>query len=389
MIKRKIEAQLKKASQQFGVVSVTGPRQSGKTTLVKKMFPHHEYINLENPAHLQAISDDPLSIISERKTGLIIDEVQKYPELLSYIQTEIDQSFKPGKFIITGSQNLLLSNKVNQSLAGRVAVLTLLPLNLAELNFSNKSHEIDFRKLILDGFYPGLQSKKLDRKLFYSSYINTYVERDVRSLSNVGDLTNFQRFLQILGGRVGQLLDLSSIGNDLGVSYKTVDAWISILEASYIAFRLQPYYKNYGKRVIKSPKIYFYDVGLASYLLGIDSAMELKNHFAIGALFENLVIADLLKTKFNCVSSSKLYFWRDSKGHEIDLLVDRGSDKLLLEIKSGQTYHGDFLKNIDFFKKITDEKVKSYLLYNGEMKQKIKDTQLTSLGSLGVVSRLV
>ncbi len=365
IIKREITNKLKQASKQFGVVSLTGPRQSGKTTLVKNIFKKHKYINLEDFSALKYIMEDPKGFIKGIKGGIIIDEIQLYPELLSYIQLDIDENFVPGKFIITGSQNLLLSEKISQSLAGRVAVLLLLPFSFSEIK-NKKFSIVDINKIILDGFYPGYITRIIDRGLFFNSYIQTYIERDVRLLKNIGDLTNFRRFLAIIAGRIGQILNMSSIANDIGVDSKTINNWISILEASYIIFRLPPYYKNYGKRIIKSPKLYFYDTGLATYLLGIDSIRELSTHYMRGNLFENFVISEILKFKSNHLSSSQLYFWRDKSGREIDLLIVNGQEEIIMEIKAGQTFKSEFSKSIEFYSKLTHNKLKKFVIYNGD-----------------------
>ncbi len=375
IVKRDILKKLKKAARSFGVVSITGPRQSGKTTLAKYAFPKHDYVNLEDPITLSKIKDDPKAFISSVRKGVIIDEIQRFPELLSYIQVSIDEKYKAGKFILTGSQNLLLSNKISQSLAGRVAVLTLLPFSLNEV-LTNKLRKPNVDSLILNGFYPGKLVRRISRALYYASYLETYIERDVRTLRNIGDLSNFKRFLSILAGRIGQILNLTSIANDIGVTHKTIAAWISILEASYIIFRLPPYYKNFGKRLIKSPKIYFYDTGLASFLLEIDSIKELKNHFARGQLFENFIIADFLKAKYNMLSSSNLYFWRDKTGHEIDLLISTGVKTLLMEIKSNASYHSEYLKNIEFYRSVSDEKTDAFVVYKGNSIGSVKQTQI-------------
>ncbi|MBD3366351.1 DUF4143 domain-containing protein [candidate division WWE3 bacterium] len=387
MIKRSITPYLKKAAKEFGVVSLTGPRQSGKTTLVKDTFPNHQYVNLENLVELNAIREDPASFINNVEGGIIIDEVQKYPELLSYIQVSIDEDFKPGKFIITGSQNLLLSEKVSQSLAGRVAVLTLFPLTIDEMQ-DHKILPTDYREALLKGFYPGLHDKKQDVRTYYSGYVRTYVERDVRNIKNIGDLASFERFLQLLAGRVGQLVNLTQLGNVAGVSHKTVEAWLSILEASYIIFRLQPYYDNFGKRIIKSPKIYFTDVGLLAYLLGIDSVKELQNHFALGGLFENMVVMDLYKQKLNIGSSSKVYFFRDSSGNEVDLLLDKGSEITPIEIKSSATFNTEFLGGLRYFKGLESEQFKvgnGFVVYTGDMESDFSDNSLVNWRSIGEI----
>ena len=364
MINRNIESKIKDASRKVGVISIMGPRQSGKTTLAKKVFPKHIYYNLENIRTRERIAADPQEFLNEHKQGLILDEVQKYPELLSYIQVIIDEDYSPARFVLTGSENLLLSEKVTQSLAGRVAIFELLPLSIGELASRNLLSGI--YEQLLNGFYPRLYDQKLKPEDIYPDYVSTYVERDVRQIKNIGDLSNFQRFLQLAAGRVGQLLNLSGLANDVGVDSKTIDSWISILEATYIVFRFQPYYENFGKRVIKSPKLYFNDTGLLCYLLGIDNVAELKTHFAIGNIFENLVVAELSKQIKNTKSSSQLFFWRDRQGNEVDVLIKNGQNLYPLEIKLGSSFSTDYLNGINFWDKTNNRESQSKLIYTGE-----------------------
>ena len=377
MIQRTVTQKLIEASKQFAVVSVTGPRQAGKTTLCKATFPDHEYINLENLASAERIQADPISFINGTESGVIIDEIQKLPELLSYIQVAVDENFKPGQFIVTGSQNLLMSEKIGQTLAGRVATFNLLPLSIAELE-TEKLTSGNVDEQILKGFYPAIYERKQDADLFYSSYINTYVERDVRDLKQIGDLSQFRRFLQLISGRIGNLVNLSKIGNEIGLDHKTVNSWLSVLEASYVIFRLQPYYENFGKRAIKSPKLYFYDVGLASYLLGINTSKELSSHTSRGALFENMIILEFLKAQLATKASYQCYFWRDNKNHEIDLLIDLGSKKIPIEIKSSATFNKNFLKNINFLLQTTSNAADGAVVYAGEETGTIQGIQLVS-----------
>lgn len=384
MIKRDIQKEIEEAATGFGVVSITGPRQSGKTTLCKVMFPSYKYVNLENPAVLERIMYDPEGFLAGIEGGVIIDEIQKYPELLSFIQVSVDADYRPGKFIITGSQNLLLSDKISQSLAGRVAVITLLPLTSNELLTQNYLAD-NIESIILDGFYPGKFTRNIKRTLFYSSYLETYIERDVRELKNITSLTDFKRFLSVLAGRVGQLLNTSNIANDIGVTNKTIESWISILEASYIIFRLPPYFVNHGKRLIKSPKIFFHDTGLACYLLGIDSKSEFETHYARGTLFENFIVSEMLKSKFNKISSSNLYFWRDRKGHEIDLLIATGSSPILVEIKAGATYSSDYIKHLEYYKNLSLKDNKSYVVYTGDKQAVVKQNQIINWKDIDII----
>lgn len=378
MIKRNIAEEILRLKTKYPVISVTGPRQSGKTTLVKKLFKEYKYYNLENLDILASAQEDPKSFLQlNSKNKFIIDEIQKFPDLLSYIQTEVDKQDIPAQFIITGSQQFSLSEKISQSLAGRVANFTLLPLSINELEktkYFKKSH----LKLMLTGFYPRIYDKKVPFADYYRDYLFTYIERDVRQIKNIGSLTNFQRFLQLVAGRVGQLVNFSSLANDVGVSYKTIDSWLSVLEASYIIFRLQPYYKNFGKRLIKSPKIYFYDTGLVSYLLGINSIKELKNHFALGNIFENLIIADIAKQTYNARSNSKLYFWRDSR-NEVDLIIDQGGQKKAIEIKTTSTYSPTLTKGLRFWQNLKHQtKTQEYLVYTGKGRPLLKSVKIAN-----------
>lgn len=385
MIQRHIQHTLQQAAREFGVVSVTGPRQSGKTTLVRSLFSNYEYINLENISDRNILQADPKGFLDQISTGLIIDEVQRYPEILSYIQVHIDEHFCPGKFILTGSQNLLVSEKIGQSLAGRVAVLTLFPLTIEELQTAGY-REGNYQNAILKGFYPGLFDKKQTVRLFYTSYLQTYVERDVRSIKNIGDLSRFERFLQLLAGRIGQIINYHDLGNDVGVSYKTIESWLSVLEASYVVMRLQPYYRNFGKRLVKSPKVYFTDVGLAAHLLGIDSPEEMRSHFAMGLLFENMVVMDLYKQIQNRLSSSQLYFFRDNNRNEVDVVLDAGSTLTPIEVKAGATFNSDYLDGVTYFQNLHTENGPKhgpgYIVYTGDRETTIQDNHLINWKNL-------
>ena len=365
-IKRNIAQRLISLAQQFPAVAIFGPRQSGKTTLAKEIFKDYIYFSFEDLNNRFLVKTDPKAFLEKYKDipGLILDEVQHVPELLSYIQTHIDTYKKKGHFIITGSQNLLLSQSITQSLAGRIAILTLLPLSISELENSNTLPE-DLDKFLVEGAYPAIYADKVNAADWYSFYINTYVERDVRQVKNIGDLSLFQKFMKLCAGRIGQELNISSLANDLGLAGPTVKQWLSILEATYIIFLLQPYYKNFNKRVIKSPKLYFYDTGLAASLLGIDN----KNffaHYMRGPIFENLIISDFKKQYFNLGKQPNIYFWRDQSQYEVDCLID--SNKLIpVELKSGATYNTHFLDNFANFNEITETNPKdNILIYAGE-----------------------
>ncbi len=377
MIKRKITKKIEELSKKYPVILLVGPRQSGKTTLVKDIFKKYIYKNLENPDEKLLAKEDPRSFLDlggSRK--MIIDEIQEVPEIASYIQTEVDEQKQMSQFVLTGSQNFQISQTVSQSLAGRVANFELLPLSYNELITEYKIKSLN--EYILGGSYPGKYSKSIGSTDFYRDYISTYVSRDVRSLKNIGDLTNFQRFMNLLAGRVGQIVNMTSLANDVGVSVKTIDSWITVLKASYIVYRLQPYYENFGKRVIKSPKVYFYDTGLLCYLLGINSVEELKSHYAYGQIFENLIISEITKQIFNRRLNEKLYFWRDSNGNEVDLIIDKGLDKVALEIKSGRTFNKDMIHGLDYLYKFLAKKynLDTKLVYAGNQEQRVGEHEV-------------
>ncbi|MFC1790040.1 ATP-binding protein [Patescibacteria group bacterium] len=388
MIKRQLELKIKDQLTKFPVVAITGPRQSGKTTLAKILSPDYKYFNLEDISTKTLASSDPVSFINSIADKAIIDEIQKLPELLSQIQVKVDESKKMGQFVITGSESLLLSEKISQSLAGRVANNVLLPLSYEELKKSGKElKNIDSQ--ILRGFYPRIYSTNMTFSEFFPEYVNTYVEKDVRSLKNIGSLSLFEKFLQLLAGRAGQLLNLTSLANDVGVSHNTIESWVSVLEASYIIFRLKPYYKNLGKRVIKSPKVYFHDTGLLCYLLNIGSVDILKSHYAMGSIFENLIVNEVNKYIYNNKLRSKLYFYRDSNGNEVDLLIDSGAMILGIEIKASQTYSVDFLKGLRSFDTSNSGSIefKAFITYRGKHNQEINNIRLRNFVSLHEVLR--
>lgn len=365
MIYREAEKELQLLSAQFKAVAVTGPRQSGKTTLVKKVFKEKAYVNLENPDLRQFAREDPRGFLSNYPDGAILDEVQRVPELFSYLQQILDEKEQNGSFILTGSNNFLLNSNISQSLAGRVGYLFLLPLDIGEINpGANMSNQLIFK-----GGYPEIYQKDIDPKKYYDNYIRTYVERDVRLLKNITDLYTFERFLRLCAGRTGQLLNMSSLAADVGVDVKTIGSWLGVLEASFIAFRLYPYHENYNKRIVKMPKLYFYDTGLASALMGIEDVSQLTIHPLRGGLFENLVVVDFLKRLYNNGKQNNLYFWRDNIGNEVDLLIKKGANRYPVEIKSAQTISDEFFKGIRYWNKLTNTEG-GYLVYAGDMLQK-------------------
>jgi predicted AAA+ superfamily ATPase len=321
MIKRDIQQKIEVLSKAFPVIAITGARQTGKTTFLKYFFTGYKYYNLETPSTLAEIEADPKAFVHQQ-SHIIIDEIQRFPALFSYIQEVVDERKEMADFIISGSENLVISEKISQSLAGRVGYVKMFPFSFSELRSAEKLDD-DFKKQILNGFMPALYDREIPSTVYYDQYIATYLERDLRQLSAVHDLNLFRKFLALLAGRIGQLSNYVSLSNDVGVDVKTIERWISLLEASYLIFQLHPYYENYGKRFIKSPKIYFTDTGLACRLLGIDTVEKLESHYLIGNLFENMIVVDLLKEITNTYDSGQLYFFRDSNQNEVDVIIDK------------------------------------------------------------------
>jgi hypothetical protein len=366
MISRSLGKKILSMAKAFPVVSLTGPRQSGKTTLVRALFPHYAYVNFENLNDRAAVEEDPLRFLKTYAgKGVVIDEAQKLPELFSYLQVVVDESGEMGKFILTGSQNFLLLEKITQSLAGRVAVLHLMPFTINELDKAGLLED-ELDRLLFTGAYPVLYDRQVTAPDYYPSYIQTYIERDVRSIKNIGDLAAFQRFVRLCAGRTGQLLNLSGLGDELGISYKTVSSWISILEASFIVFLLKPHYKNFNKRIVKQSKLYFFDTGVLCSLLDIQTPDQLRSHYLRGNIFETFVVAEYIKQRFHAGARSNAYFWRDNTGHEIDMLIEEGSTFRAVEMKSGETLHADLFKGLDFFRKISGlSSDNCFLIYGG------------------------
>ncbi len=357
----------------FPIVALLGPRQSGKTTLVKHVFPKHTFVNLENPDLREFASKDPEGFLHEYENGhgLILDEIQYVPHILPYLQLIVDEKKRPGYFVITGSQNFLMNQAITQSLAGRVGILTLLPLSNSEL-IKNKLASKNSTEIILKGGYPRLYSDKFAPDELYPSYIQSYLERDVRQLVNIGNISTFQKFMQLCAGRIGQLLNINELATHCGIHRKTVEEWLSTLEASYILFLLKPYFRNYNKRIVKSPKLFFYDTGIACSLLNIRNTNDLTLSPFRGPLFENFIITDFMKQFYNQGIRPPLYFWRDLNGRiEIDCLIDLGSKQIPIEIKSGKTVISNFFKNLTAWNKLTQSKpANSYLVYAGALSQK-------------------
>jgi len=353
MIPRSLGDKIMALARSFPVISVTGPRQSGKTTLVKALFPEYAYVNLENIDDRSAAEEDPVRFLRfQSDRGKIIDEAQRVPALFSYLQGIVDDSSDMGKFVLTGSQNFLLLENITQSLAGRVAVCHLMPFGLPELERAGLLPD-DLDTMLYSGGQPVIYDRSVPPEDYFPSYIQTYIERDVRNIKNIGDLSTFQRFVKLCAGRVGQLLNLSSIGTELGINYKTVKSWISILEAGFIVFLLRPHHRNFNKRVIKQPKLYFYDTGLLCALLELQSADQLNAHYLRGNIFESFVVSEYMKMRHHAGLRPNAFFWRDHTGHEIDLLLEEGPHLKAVEIKSGETLNDAFFNGLRYFKKIS------------------------------------
>jgi len=374
MIPRMLAPKILQWSEQYPVVTLTGPRQSGKTTLTRALFPQHRYLSLEELDNRRFAREDPRGFIHELKGGAIIDEVQNAPDLLSYIQGEVDENDRPGRFVLTGSRQFEMMEKVSQSLAGRTAIARLLPFSFEETpGLTAESRAEDF---IFQGFYPRIYDRNLAPHEAYGFYLSTYLERDVRQISQVADLSVFEHFLQLCAGRCGQLLNSSGLSNELGITHPTVRKWISILEASHVVKLLQPWDANLGKRLVKSPKLYFIDTGLACHLLGIEAADQVKTHPLRGALFENLIVAEALKQRFHSGRSDNLYFFRDHQGHEVDLLLETAGACDTCEIKAARTIHPDFFKGLDAFEQIARCSRSRHLIYGGNQARTEHNTQI-------------
>ncbi len=380
MIQRQLIPKINELLSKYPIVSIMGPRQSGKTTLTKLLRPDYQYVSLENLSNRQFAQNDPQGFLSQYQNGVILDEVQYVPELFSYLQVFTDERNRTGEYILTGSQNFLLMEKITQSLAGRVAIFHLLPFSWEELK-NTPYQPTQWESYLVNGSYPRKLVNQIDATSFYDNYLSTYIERDVRQVKNILDLGLFQRFIQLLAGRIGQLFNQQSMGIELGLDNKTMNAWLSVLETSFIAYRLQPYYQNFNKRVVGTPKVYFYDTGLAAYLLGIKSTDDLNVHFAKGSLFENLIINELQKNVLNTGTRPRFYFWRDYSQNEVDLLIQDGLKLHAVEIKSGKTINNEFFKGLTYFKKIVPD-AQLHLIYGGDDYQKRSEATVMGVENL-------
>jgi uncharacterized protein len=352
MIKRDISPLVQSLARQFPVLTLTGPRQSGKTTLAKSLCPDKPYVSLEDPDIRLYAKEDPRGLLNDYREGAIFDEIQRAPDLPSYLQSMVDQDPRPGRFILTGSQQFELMTQVSQSLAGRTAILRLLPFTLAEARRAQgRLASTHFGEILRTGFYPRIYDQNLNPSKTLADYFATYVERDLRQLTAVHDLQQFERFVRLCAGRTGQLLNLQSLGNDAGISASTARSWMNLLQTSYIVCLLPPWFTNTSKRLVKSPKLYFYDVGLASWLLGLQTSEQVTRDPLLGGLFENFIIMEALKDRLNAGESAQMYFYRDSEGNEVDLLLPHGGKLHAIEIKVGATVNSDYFKGLKSFAK--------------------------------------
>ena len=364
MYNRELKTKLLELSQTWSIISVTGPRQSGKTTLCKMAFPEYEYVNLERATTRALVEQDIEGFLLQYPNGLIIDEAQNLPELFSVLQVVVDEN-KSLRYVLSGSSDFLLMQNISQSLAGRVAVMRLLPLSLSELGADTSE---DVNEQMWCGFYPAVWGDKKDPHTVYDSYVATYIQKDVRQIVNIKDLTLFRRFLTLVATRVGTEFVASTIGTELGIDHKTIQSWMSILETSYTAFLLHPFYRNIGKRLTKTPKVYFYDVGLVCYLLGIETAQQLAHHPLRGAIFENMVVCDMLKERYNKGLDKNIMFYRD-KVREVDILQEEAGRLHAYEVKVAERFHSDFTKSLDYLKALLkDDLLSMNIVYTGENK---------------------
>lgn len=352
-IERAITPSIERAAMYYPVIVVTGPRQVGKSTLCRRMFADYAEYNLENIALRQGVEDNPIGFIESCGEKVVIDEVQRLPQLLSYIQVEVDRN-PQRRFVLTGSNNFSLLESITQSLAGRAALFTLLPFSLQELGGYK---ETDTNTLLINGLYPGVVARKIPTDIFYPNYYSTYVERDLRQIKEISNLTSFQLFVRLLAGRAGSEFNASTLATEVGVSSPTVKSWFGVLQTSYIAFALQPYYANISKRLTKMPKVYFYDTGLLCFLLGISTTEQLAVHPLRGAIFENLAVCELLKGRLNAAKPANIYFYRENSGREVDILVDEGVTLDAYEVKSSASFNREFKKNLNYLRDLMGDKV--------------------------------
>ncbi len=384
-VKRTIESSIKYYAKKYPVLAVTGPRQSGKTTMLKTMFPKYTYISLENPDLREFATTDPNGFFKYYSGNLILDEIQQTPALFSYIQTLVDASGKMGQFILSGSQNFHLMQHITQSLAGRVALFKLLPFDFDELQQANLLPD-NYEEILVKGSYPAIFDRALSSKVFYANYLQTYVEKDLKQLIDVRDLRQFRNFISLCAARSGQLVNLNSLGNECGISQPTAKAWLSVLESSYIVFLLQPYHVNFNKRIVKTPKLYFYDTGLLCHLLKITNPQSIQLHPLKGSLFENLIVAEAFKQNDHKYLHADFCFWRDASGNEVDLLVEHNDKLSIAEIKASSTIKNEHFKGLNYFGALEGSNVKSKnLIYTGALNQKRSQLNVLSWKETGAI----
>jgi len=369
IIQRKIISAINFLVDKYPIIAVTGPRQSGKTTLLKYMFPEYRYVSMENPDYRSFATSDPNGFLKEYSENVIFDEVQRVPSLFSYLQTIVDESKLMGQFILSGSQNFHLVQNITQSLAGRVALFKLLPFDFQELNSAGLLQE-NYIDNLVKGFYPAIFDRKIPSRIFYSNYVQTYIQRDVSELIAIKDMRLFQNFLALCATRAGQLLNLSALANVSGISQPTAKSWLSALESSYIVFLLPPYFKNFSKRVVKTPKLYFYDTGLLCYLLKLDTPEQVQLSDFKGSLFENMMIAEYVKRMHHRNQLHDIWFWRDAAGNEVDLIIQNGPKHEAVEFKATQTIMPNLFKGLNFYETISKKtSLRKYLVYGGDERQ--------------------
>lgn len=379
MINRQLENEILQLKNEFPIVAILGPRQSGKTTISKKIFSNYKYVTLEDIDNREYATNDPRGFLETYNKNIIFDEIQRVPKLMSYLQSHVDKMNENGKIIITGSHNFLLMEQISQSLAGRVGITKLLPFSYKEISHLN----LKIEELVFKGLYPRIYDQNIRPSVFYKNYISTYIEKDIRQLKQITKIDDFYRFIKILAGRTGQELNTNSLGDECGVSHNTIKEWISVLEASFLIFKLKPYHKNYNKRIVKNPKIYFTDTGLVCSLLGIRKPEEIDYHFLKGSLFETFIINEFIKSNFNYGENFDIYFWRDNHKKEIDLILDSGLDQYAFEIKSSKTIHEKFFDTMKYWESLTqNNRDKMYVIYGGKENYKRNDFNVLGWNNL-------